>query len=110
VSDTVGERLSFARPGSGDNENRPLVSHRRCLLLRIQIVQPRKFRWNTFVRIGHKNSIADSLARWQGISPSIAVMVNSQHAPSERGRSVLKSANHFYRCYARLAFKNVSYD
>ena len=77
VSDVVGERLSFARPGSGDNENRSLASHRRCLLLRIQIIQPRKFRWNTFVKIGHKNSIAESTAGWQGI-PSIAGTVNPE--------------------------------
>jgi hypothetical protein len=51
VSDVVGERLSFARPSSGDNENRSLASHRRCLLLRIQIIQPRKFGWNTFVNM-----------------------------------------------------------
>ena len=43
VSDAVGERLSFARPGSGDDENRPVAGRRRCLLLRIQIIQPGKF-------------------------------------------------------------------
>ena len=77
VSDVVGERLSFARPGSGDNENRPLASLGRCLLLRIQVIQPGKFRWNAFVRIGHMDSIAESPAGWQGI-PSIARMVNPE--------------------------------
>ncbi len=59
VSDVVGESLSFARPGSGDNEDRPSASFRRRLLLWIQVIQPGKFGWNTFVKIGHKDSIAE---------------------------------------------------
>ena len=66
VSDAVGERLSLARPGSGNNEDRSPASFRRCPLLRIQIIQPRKFRWNTFVEISHKDSIAESPPEWQG--------------------------------------------
>jgi hypothetical protein len=80
VSDVVGERLSFARPGSSDNENRPLASLCRYLLLRIQVIQPRKFRWNAFVKMGHKSSIAESSAGWQVI-PSIAGVVNLEAGP-----------------------------
>ncbi len=75
VSDAVGERLGLARAGSGDDENRPVAGRRRRPLLRVQIIQPGKFRCNAFVKMDHKNSIAESPAGWQGI-PSIAGMEN----------------------------------
>ncbi len=75
MSDTVGEGLSLARPGSGDNEDRPLAHLRRRLLLRIQVIQPGKFRCDTFVKIGHEDSIAESPGLWQGV-PLIVPIVS----------------------------------
>ncbi len=69
ISDMIGEGLSLARPGSGDNENRTLACRRCCLLLWIQIIQPRKFKWNAIVGFGHIDSLAESAGRWQEIVP-----------------------------------------
>lgn len=54
ASDMVGERLSFARAGSGYDKNRTVACRHSFLLLPIQIIQPGKFRLNAFCTIVHK--------------------------------------------------------